>query len=96
VATNEEPHKLVFVGRKNWSAFSQTIELEGSTVAREPQFLSENLVIFPTEGRGPKYSFLFTRSRGPLVEQIAEYLGEKQTAPRGATQISAPEPLAPV
>ncbi len=57
VATNEEPHKLVFVGRKNWKPFSQTIDLEGSTVSREPQFLSENLTIVPSEGRGPKYSF---------------------------------------
>lgn len=82
VATNEEPRKIVFVARKNWNAFSQTIDLEGSTVAREPQFLSENLVIFPTEGgRGPKYSFLFTRSRGTLVEQIAEDLREKLSAP---------------
>ena len=91
VATNEEPHKIVFVARKNWKAFCQTIDLEGSTVAREPQFLSENLVIFPTEGRGPKYLFLFTRARGTLVEQIAEYLREKLTAPPAAAW--APEPV---
>jgi uncharacterized membrane protein len=81
VATNEEPHKLVFVGRKNWKPFCQTIDLEKATVAREPQFLSENLVIVPREGRGPKYSFLFTRSRGPLVELIVEDLREKLNAP---------------
>jgi hypothetical protein len=91
VATNEEPHKIVFVARKNWSAFCQTIELEGSTVAREPQFLSENLVIFPTEGRGPKYSFLFTRSRGALVEQMAEDLREKLSAPAEIAPVLAPE-----
>ncbi|MEN3368981.1 MAG: hypothetical protein V7609_1124 [Verrucomicrobiota bacterium] len=77
VATNEEPHKIVFVARKNWKAFCQTIDLDGSTISREPQFLSENLVILPREGRGPKYSFLFTRSRGALVELIAEDLREK-------------------
>jgi hypothetical protein len=81
VATNEEPHKIVFVGRRNWKPFSQPIDLEGSTVAREPQFLSENLVIVPSEGRGPKYSFLFTRSRGALVELIAEDLREKLRTP---------------
>src|SRR3954462_11646414 len=70
VATNEEPHKIVFVGRRNWKPFCQTIDLEGTTAAREPQFLSENLVIVPSEGRGPKYSFLFTRYRGGLVELI--------------------------
>jgi hypothetical protein len=93
VATNEEPHKIVFVGRRNWKPFSQTIDLEGSTVAREPQFLSENLIIVPSEGRGPKYSFLFTRARGPLVELIAEDLREKMNRPATITHSLAPEPV---
>jgi len=96
VATNEEPHKLVFVARKNWGAFSQTIDLEGLNVARDPQFLSENLVILPAEGRGPKYSFLFTRSRGALVEQIAEYLRQKLSAPAIPAETLAPEAAAHV
>src|SRR5205085_7049368 len=54
VSTNEEPHKIVFVARRNWRGFCQTIDLDGSTVAREPQFLSDNLVILPTGGRGSK------------------------------------------
>ncbi len=94
VATNEEPHKIVFVGRKNWKPFYQTIDLEGSTVAREPQFLSENLVIVPKEGRGPKYSFLFTRSRGTLVELIAEDLRHKLSTP--SPHPSVLEPVAHV
>jgi hypothetical protein len=93
VATNEEPHKIVFVARKNWKAFCQTIDLEGSTVAREPQFLSENLVIVPSEGRGPKYSFLFTRSRGALVEQIAEDLRRKLSVPAAAVTAFSAEPV---
>ena len=96
VATNEEPHKIVFVGRRNWKSFCQTIDLEGTTIAREPQFLSENLVIVPSEGRGPKYSFLFTRSRGALVELIAEDLREKLTRPAVAISSLAPEPVAHV
>jgi hypothetical protein len=96
VATNEEPHKIVFVGRRNWKPFCQTIDLEGSTVAREPQFLSENLVIVPSAGRGPKYSFLFTRSRGALVELIAADLREKLTTPASVTHALAPEPVAHV
>src|SRR5213075_2978585 len=84
VATNEEPHKIVFVARRNWRGFCQTIDLDGSTVAREPQFLSDNLVILPTEGRGSKYSFLFTRSRGALVEQIVDDLRGKLKAPSPA------------
>lgn len=96
VATNEEPHKLVFVGRRNWKPFSQTIDLEGSTVAREPQFLSENLVIVSSDGRGSKYSFLFTRSRGGLVELIAEDLREKLTSHAPVAHTLAPEPVAHV
>ncbi|MEY2502193.1 MAG: hypothetical protein QOI07_2527 [Verrucomicrobiota bacterium] len=93
VATNEEPHKIVFVGRRNWKPFCQTIDLETSSVAREPQFLSENLVIVPKEGRGPKYCFLFTRSRGPLVELIAEDLREKLTRPAVVAHPLAREPV---
>jgi uncharacterized membrane protein len=96
VATNEEPHKIVFVGRKNWKPFCQTIDLEDSTVAREPQFLSENLIIVPKEGRGPKYSFLFTRSRGALVELIAGDLREKLTHHPPTAQPLTPEPVAHV
>src|SRR5437588_7102439 len=96
IATNEEPHKIVFVGRKNWKPFCQTIDLEGSTIARDPQFLSENLVIVPSEGRGPKYSFLFTRSRGPLVELIAEDLREKMNRHTPGAHELAPESVAHV
>jgi hypothetical protein len=77
VATNEEPRKIVFVARKSGRAFSQTIDLEGSMVAREPKFLSENLIIFPAAGKGPKYLFIFPRPRAAVVEQIAEYLRER-------------------
>jgi hypothetical protein len=80
IATNEEPRKLVFVARKGGRAFSQTIDLDGSMVAREPKFLSDNLVIFPATGRGPKYLFIFPRSSGAMVEEIAEYLRVRLTA----------------
>ena len=93
IATNEEPHKLVFVGRKNWKPFCQAIDLEGTTIAREPQFLSENLVIVPAEGRGPKYSFLFTRSRATLVELIAEDLRGKMERAMPGRETHAPEPV---
>jgi hypothetical protein len=96
VATNEEPHKLVFVGRKNWKPFSKMIDLEATTIAREPQFLSENLVVVPAEGRGPKHSFLFTRSRARLVELIAEDLQGKLQVSAPVRQTLAPEPLAHV
>jgi hypothetical protein len=96
IATNEEPHKIVFVAKKGWGDYCQTIDLEGSTIAHEPQFLSENLVIFPTEGRGPKYCFMLTRSRGPLVAQMADYLQQRLSSPAAATEALAPEPVAHV
>lgn len=76
VATNEEPRKLTFVGRKGSKPVAQTIELEGMTVTREPKFLSENLVVFPAAGRGAKYSFVFPRSRAAEVERIGNYVRE--------------------
>jgi hypothetical protein len=95
VATNEEPRKIVFVARKSGRAFSQVIDLEGSIVSREPKYLSENLIVVPAAGRGPKYSFLFDRSRAALVEQIAGYLRERlRAAPLQAEEFQ-PQPSAP-
>ena len=91
VATNEEPRKLVFVAKKNWRDYYQMIDLQDSSVAHEPQFLSENLVIFPREGRGPKYCFMLTRSRGSLVRQMADYLQERLSISSDVAPIPAPE-----
>src|SRR5207249_112829 len=52
VATNEDPHKMIFVARKSGRPFARTINLEGSVVTHEPKFLCENLVIFPAAGKG--------------------------------------------
>src|SRR5260370_41074750 len=68
VATNEEPGKLLFVARKSGRPFAKTIELDGSMIAHEPKFLSENLIIFPKVGKGARYSFIFPRSNAALVE----------------------------
>jgi hypothetical protein len=93
VATNEEPRKLTFIARKSGRRFVQTIDLLGSMSAREPKFLSENLLIFPAAGKGPKYLFLFPRSSAAVVEQIVEHLRERHTAPV-AQEIRA-EPVTP-
>ena len=88
VATNQELRKLTFVGQKGSKPVAQTIELDGMTIAREPKFLSENLVIFPAEARGQKYSFIFPRSRAAEVEKIAAYLRRNLSGP-AATQLHA-------
>ena len=94
VTTNEEPHKIMFVARKSGRAFSQTIDLEGSMVAREPKFLSENLIIFPAAGKGPKYLFVFPRSSAATVEQVAEYLRQRLTTPATRLEETPAEPVA--
>jgi hypothetical protein len=81
VATNEESRKVTFVGRKGARPFSQTIDLEDSVISHEPKFLSENLVILPVAGKGPKYLFLFPRSRAAAVEEIVEYLRARLSPP---------------
>ena len=53
-------------------------------------------MIVRKEGRGPKYSVLFTRSRGALVELIAEDLGEKLTHSAAMAHSFAQEAVAKV
>ena len=91
VATNEEPRKLTFVARKRGRGISETIDLDGCTVMRDPKFLSENLVILPVGGKGPKYLFIFPRSSGAAVEEIVEYL-RARLAPALTADLPVPEP----
>jgi hypothetical protein len=92
VATNEEPRKIVFVAKKG-RGLAQTIDLDGYTVAREPKFLSDNLVIFPSAGKGAKYLFIFPRSSGAIVEEIAEYLRSRLTVLPAVIEDHAPEAM---
>ena len=77
VATNEESRKLRFVARKNGRPFAQMIELDDSMATHEPKFLSENLIIFPAAGKGPKYVFVFARPQAAMVKQLVEDLRER-------------------
>ena len=81
VATNEAPRKITFVARKAGRPFARPIDLEDSNVTREPKFLSENLVISPSAGKGPKYLFVFPRPHGDLVEQIVQDLCRRLSEP---------------
>jgi hypothetical protein len=91
VATNEEPRKIIFVARK----FARSIDLEDLTARREAGFLSENLVIFPAAGTGPKYSFIFPRSDTSLVEQIVRDLQERLREPAFQDKVAAVSPSSP-
>jgi Domain of unknown function (DUF4126) len=85
VAMNEEPRKLLFVARKGRRPFIRAIGIDGTTVAREPRFLSENLIIAPDAGKVGRYLFLFPRSSADEVEQIVEDLRDRlgRHAPKG-------------
>ena len=89
VATNEEPHRLIFIARKGGHTLSRAIDLEGSNVAREPKFLSENLVIFPEAGKGPKYLFIFPRPHAAFVELIVQDLHRRLSEPALQEPVSA-------
>jgi len=82
IATNEEPCKLIFVTRQGWRSIAQTIDLNGYLVAREPKFLSENLVMSSNASRAPNYTFIFERGRGRQVQQIVEYLNTGLSVPQ--------------
>jgi Domain of unknown function (DUF4126) len=84
VATNEEPHKIVFVTRK----FARMIHLEDLIARHEPGFLSENLAISATSGKGSKYLFIFPRSQSALVKQIVQDLQERPSEPALQEQVA--------
>jgi hypothetical protein len=92
VATTEEPRRLIFVARKGGRPFTRTIDLEDSVITHEPRFLLENLVISAATGKAPKYSFIFPRSDAGLVEQIVQYLREREsvTQDQVATESTSP------
>jgi hypothetical protein len=95
VATNEEPHRLIFVARKGGRPLARAIELEESNVAHEPKFLSENLVISPAAGKGPRYLFIFSRPHATLVELVVHDLNRRLSEPAVQEQVSA-ESASPV
>lgn len=74
LATKEEPRKLIFVAHKGRRPYTRTMDLEGFVVSHEPSFLSDDLVISPAGGKGPKYSFIFPRSDAALVAEIVSNL----------------------
>jgi hypothetical protein len=59
-------------------------------VSHEPKFLSENLVIFPAVGKGPKYLFVFPRSRSAVVEEMVAYLRKRMSVPPSLEQRLVP------
>lgn len=84
ISTNEESDKLWFIARKRGRPFVLTVPLEGMTIAHEPKFLSENLIIVPASGKGPKYFFVFPRSQAANVERIVEDLRQRLHSPAPA------------
>jgi hypothetical protein len=90
VATNEDPAKLLFLARKGWRARAQTVSLDGTVASREPKFLSENLLITPEAGKGASYLLIFERGCGARVQQIAEFVNNRLSAPATALDVVTP------
>lgn len=81
VATKEDPQRLYFVARKGWRTHCAALELAGYRATREPRFLSDNLLLEPETGSGPRYLFVFERARSAQVEQIVESLRQRLSTP---------------
>jgi hypothetical protein len=98
VALNEQPGKVVFVGRRGWRSLHKEIDLQGWKVTHEPRFLSEDLAIYHPE-KGHKYLFIFDRSRTALVHTITDMIRAqvqassvspvRESAPRQPELVSA-------
>lgn len=89
VASNEDPAKLTFIARRRWGARAHNFEVKDYVATREPKFLSENLVIAPSVGKGPTLHFVFERGKGPLLDRIVEYLNSRRPAPPIPETVSA-------
>jgi hypothetical protein len=81
IALNEDPRKLLFFERRRGRALTQTLDMRGASVAREPKFLSENLRITPAGQKNPKYIFIFPRSEAALVSKIVDDLRVRVSTP---------------
>lgn len=81
VANNEDASRLLFIQRSGWRARAQNINLANCVAAREPKFLSENLVIGPESGSGATSTFLFERGQGERVEQVADAINRRLSRP---------------
>lgn len=90
VATNEEPCKIAFIARKGRRSIAQVVNLDGVTVSRQPNFLSEELVIFATDGGAAKNVFVFPRTRAGLVERIVNDLRERMLRAQPAAERKEP------
>jgi uncharacterized membrane protein len=80
VATNEDSNKVLYLVPRGWGARGRTLSLQNAVARREPKFLSENLVIAPSD-KGPGCLFLFERGQGGRVEQIVEFINSRQLKP---------------
>ena len=76
IAMNEERRKLLFIARKGRRPVIKPLDLEGTTIGREPKFLSENLIVADAV-KGGRNIFVFPRSSADEVEQIVEDLRER-------------------
>ncbi len=95
IATAEQTGKVWFVARRGWRKLAVELDVTGYKVAREPKFLSENLVLYSL-AKKPKYLFVFSRPQAPLVEAVATSLRERIGIPVPAPSEPEAAPVVPV
>ena len=70
VATQEQPRKLYFVGRRGWRSLVKPLELDGSKVTHESRFLSEDVTLYRV-AKATRQVFVFDRSKAAMVRAVA-------------------------
>lgn len=95
VATEEEPQKLHFLAKRRFGAVTRTIDLEGYRVAREPKFLSENLVLYRPDRKRSKCVFVFDRTARSRVEELVTRIRERLEQPLPGLKEEPAEPVEP-
>ncbi|SRR5579862_461689 len=71
ISTVESPKEIHFVAERGLATYAKTFDITGCKAAREPKFLSENLVLYRADSK-LKLVFLLDRTRASLVRRLAE------------------------
>lgn len=80
-AMNENPRKILFLGRKGRRAVTAKIDLTAATITHEPKFLAENVGIVPAGVKSAAYLFVFPRSDAAVVAKLCEELRIRISTP---------------
>jgi len=91
VAESDSPQVLHFIGRRYFRNYHVPIPLEGAEIVQEPRFLSEDVVIYTTDGTRRLHLRLHSGKRA-LAKKIVEGIAElRDGAPAPVLEITPKE-----